>query len=114
VPESVMPNYPWLLSTPLDLSDLTDRLKALRKVGVPYSLTDAEYKANVAQFGETVARQLHIPDAQKNLLEQANFGNYDGDRSGISEMDALVAYLQVLGTMVDFSKYKDDAFVDNR
>jgi cytochrome c oxidase cbb3-type subunit 2 len=29
-------------------------------------------------------------------------------------MDALVAYLQVLGTMVDFSKYSDDAFVDNR
>jgi cytochrome c oxidase cbb3-type subunit 2 len=101
VPESVMPNYPWLLS-------------ALRKVGVPYSLTQEEYKANVAKFGETVAPLLHIPDAQKNLLEQANFGNYDGDRSGISEMDALVAYLQVLGTMVDFSKYNDDAFVNDR
>jgi len=109
-----MPNYPWLLSTPLDLSDITGRLKALRKVGVPYSLTQAEYDANVAKFGETVAPQLHIPDAQKNLVEQANFGNYDGDRSGISELDALVAYLQVLGTMVDFSKYTDDAFVEFR
>ena len=88
-------------------------MKALRKVGVPYSPTQEEYKANVAKFGETVALP-HIPDARKNLLEQANFGNYDGDRSGISEMDALVAYLQVLGTMVDFSKYNDDAFVDNR
>jgi len=71
-------------------------MKALRKVGVPYSLSQAEYDANVTKFGETVARQLHIPDAQKNLVEQANFGNYDGDRSGISEMDALVAYLQML------------------
>jgi len=114
VPESVMPNYPWLLSTPLDLSDLTNRLKALRKVGVPYSLSQAEYDANVTKFGETVAGQLHIPDAQKNLIEQAAFGNYDGDRTGISEMDALVAYLQVLGTMVDFSKYTDDAFVKFR
>jgi len=114
VPESVMPNYPWLLATKLDISDTAARMRALRKVGVPYSLSQAEYDANVAKFGETVARQLHIPDAQKNLVEQANFGNYDGDRSGVSEMDALVAYLQVLGTMVDFSKYSDDAFVDVR
>ncbi len=114
VPESVMPNYPWLLATPLDLSDITGRLQALRKVGVPYSSTQVEYDASVTKFGETVAAQLHIPDAQKNLVTQANFGNYDGDRSSISEMDALVAYLQVLGTMVDFSKYSDDAFVDNR
>lgn len=114
VPESVMPNYPWLLSTQLDISDTAARMKALRKVGVPYSLSQAEYGANVTNFGETVARQLHIPDARKNLVEQANFGNYDGDRSGISEMDALVAYLQMLGTMVDFSKYADDAFVETR
>ena len=114
VPESVMPNYPWILSTPLDISDAALRMKAQRRVGVPYSLTEAEYKANVAKFGETVARQLHIPDAQKNLVEQANFGNYDGDKSGVSEMDALVAYLQVLGTMVDFSKLKDDEFVQYR
>ena len=114
VPESVMPNYPWLLSTQLDISDTAARMKALRKVGVPYSLSQAEYGANVTNFCETVARQLHIPDAQKNLVEQANFGNYDGDRSGISEMDALVAYLQMLGTMVDFSKYADDAFVETR
>ena len=109
-----MPNYPWLLSTPLDISDVALRLKALRSVGVPYSATEAEYKANVKQFGEVVAKQLHIPDAQKNLLEQANFGNYDGNKAGVSEMDALVAYLQVLGTMVDFSKYKDDEFVKDR
>jgi cytochrome c oxidase cbb3-type subunit 2 len=114
VPESVMPTFPWLLETPLDTSDIEDRMKALRKVGVPYSLTQAEYNANVKRFGETVARELNIPDAQKNLIEQANFGNYDGDRSGISEMDALVAYLQVLGTMVDFSKYPDDEFVKYR
>ncbi|MEW5965657.1 MAG: cytochrome-c oxidase, cbb3-type subunit II [Pseudomonadota bacterium] len=114
VPESVMPNYPWLLTTPLDISDIEGRMKALRKVGVPYSLTQAEYDANVEKFGASVARQLHIPDGRKNLVEQANFGNYDGDRSGISEMDALVAYLQVLGTMVDFSKYSDDAFVEYR
>jgi cytochrome c oxidase cbb3-type subunit 2 len=114
VPVSVMPAYPWLLSTELDISDTSDRMMALRAVGVPYSANDTEYKANVDKFGEDVAKQLHIPNAQANLVTQANFGNYDGDRSSISEMDAMVAYLQVLGTMVDFSKYKNDEFVKYR
>ena len=51
VPESVMPNYPWLLATTLDTSDLVDRLRAQRAVGVPYSLTELEYQKNVKRFG---------------------------------------------------------------
>ncbi|MEW5789834.1 MAG: cytochrome-c oxidase, cbb3-type subunit II, partial [Pseudomonadota bacterium] len=41
-------------------------------------------------------------------------GNFDGDRASVSEMDALVAYLQVLGTMVDFSKVKPEDLVKYR
>lgn len=114
VPQSVMPNYPWLLTTELDISDITDRMKALRDVGVPYSLNKDEYEANVKKFGVKTAKMLNIADARKNLIAQAQQGNYDGDRSSISEMDALVAYLQVLGTMVDFRKYGDDEFVKYR
>ena len=114
VPESVMPNYPWLVATRLDYSDIVERMMALRETGVPYSLTEAEYQRNVKKFGEAVAKEMHIPYAQKNLVEQAESGNYDGDRTNITEMDALVAYLQVLGTMVDFSKYDDDHFVQYR
>jgi cytochrome c oxidase cbb3-type subunit 2 len=113
VQESVMPNYPWLMSA-LDYSDVGDRLRALRTTGVPYSTTQAEYDANVKQFGADVAKQLHIPDAQKNLVAQAQEGNYDGDRASVTEMDALVAYLQVLGTMVDFSKVKPEDLVKFR
>ena len=113
VPESVMPNYPWLMQL-LDQSDIASRMKALRAVGVPYSLTEAEREANVKKFGAEVAAQLHIADAKKNLVEQANLGNYDGDRAGVSEMDALVAYLQVLGTMVDFTKVDADELVRSR
>lgn len=113
VPESVMPNYPWLMQL-LDQSDIANRMKALRAVGVPYSLTEAEREANVKKFGEQVAAQLHIADAKKNLVEQANLGNYDGNKAGVSEMDALVAYLQVLGTMVDFSKLDEDELVRSR
>ncbi len=114
VPESVMPNYPWLLETKLDISDVGDRMRALRVVGVPYSANQEEYDRNVKQFGEKVAKTLVIADAQKNLVAQAQEGNYDGDRSSVSEMDALVAYLQVLGTMVDFSKIKPEELVKFR
>jgi cytochrome c oxidase cbb3-type subunit 2 len=114
VPESVMPNYPWLLTTPLDTTNLADRLKALRTTGVPYSANKAEYDNNVQEFGAEVAKQLHIPDAQKNLIEQAQTGKYDGNAADVTEMDAMVAYLQVLGTMVDFSKLDNDSFVKFR
>ena len=114
VPQSVMPNYPWLAENELDYSDLSDRLKALRATGVPYSISKAEYKNNVAEFGEGVAQSLHIPDAESNLVGQAKQGNFDTNPLNITEMDALVAYLQVLGTMVDFKKYDDDYFVKFR
>jgi cytochrome c oxidase cbb3-type subunit 2 len=113
VPESVMPNYPWLM-TALDYADVADRLRALRTTGVPYSATTAEHEANVKQFGAEVAETLRIDRAQENLVAQAQAGNYDGDRSSVSEMDALVAYLQVLGTMVDFSKVKPEDLVKYR
>ena len=114
VPQSVMPNYPWLAKTELDHSDLELRLKALRNTGVPYSVSEAEYERNVKEFGEPVAKTLRSPDAQNNLVAQAQQGNYDTNPAKLTEMDALVAYLQVLGTMVDFKKYDDDYFVQFR
>ncbi len=114
VPESVMPNYPWLLQNKLDTTDIRKRMQVLRMVGVPYSASQAEYERNVATFGEEVAKTLRIEDAEKNLLSQAQLNNYDNNKNDVSEMDALVAYMQVLGTMVDFSKFDDDEFVKFR
>jgi len=114
VPQSVMPNYPWLGKTDLDYSDITLRMKALRTTGVPYSESKAEYEQNVKEFGEDVAKTLVIADAEKNLVAQAQLGNYDTNEGNITELDALIAYLQVLGTMVDFKKYDDDYFVKFR
>ena len=114
VPESIMPSYPWLLKNDLDYSDIDARLRALRTVGVPYSTNDEEYAANVEKFGVEVAEMLDINKAEKNLLAQAQSQNWDGDNTKLSEMDALVAYLQVLGTMVDFSKYDEGYFAEFR
>ena len=114
VPESIMPGYPWLLETPLDYSDMADRMRALSIVGVPYSDTEEEYLANVDQFGEDMARQFDIHNAEQSLLAQAQSENWDGDRTRVTEMDALVAYLQVLGTMVDFTQYDEGYFAEFR
>ncbi|MDR2220822.1 MAG: cytochrome-c oxidase, cbb3-type subunit II [Methylobacillus sp.] len=110
---SVMPNYPWLMD-PLDTSDIAARMKALRTVGVPYSSGEEEYQRNVQTFGEEVAKTLRIEDAEANLKEQAQTGNYDGNKADVTEMDAMVAYLQVLGTMVDFKQFDDDYFATFR
>lgn len=114
VPESIMPNYPWLAENKLKFSDIQDRMIALKKVGVPYSRTSAEYEKNVERFGEAVAKQLDINMAEQNLVAQATEGDYDGNYAQITEMEALVAYLQVLGTMVDFSKFDEDHFIQFR
>jgi len=114
VPESIMPNYPWLLKNDLDYSDIADRMRALKKVGVPYSESKAEYEANVKEFGAEVAEMLDIQKAQENLIKQAQTGNYDGIPNRITEMEAMVAYLQMLGTLVDFSQYDEGHFVQFR
>ena len=114
VPQSIMPNYQWLLENDLDYSDVQDRMRALKVTGVPYSETQQEYDSNVAEFGVDVADQLDILRAEENLMRQALANNYDGLHGRITEMDALVAYLQVLGTMVDFSKYDEGYFTDFR
>ena len=114
VPESIMPIYPWLLKNDLDYSDIADRMRALKKVGVPYSESKAEYEANVKEFGAEVAEMLDIQKAQDNLIKQAQTGNYDGIPNRITEMEAMVAYLQMLGTLVDFSQYDEGHFVQFR
>lgn len=114
VPQSIMPNYPWLMDTDLDFSDVQDRMRALKMTGVPYSETQAEYDRNIADFGVEVADQLDILRAEENLMKQALKNDYDGQPARITEMDALVAYLQVLGTMVDFSRYDEGYFTEFR
>jgi len=105
VPESVMPKYGFLLNREVDTQDLQAKLETHAMVGVPY--TSDMIEAAKADF----AAQAD-PDADSSGLEEryakANVQNFDG-KPGISEMDALVAYLQVLGTMVDFSTFQPDA-----
>jgi len=107
VPESVMPPYAFLEKTPLDYGNIAEELKANRTVGVPY--TDAMI-ANAD--ADLVAQATPDSDGVQALLKRypkANVRRFAGDPEQISEADALIAYLQVLGTMVDFKSYQAEA-----
>lgn len=114
VPESIMPNYPWLLENDLDYENIADHLSALRSTGVPYSSNSLEFDRNVAAHGEEMAKMLDIDRAPESLEAQARENDYDGLPERITEMEALVAYLQILGAMVDFSQYEESHFVEFR
>lgn len=103
VPESIMPSYEFLISREAKLSDIGDHLKALRIVGVPY--TDEQ----IANAYIDAMAQANTEDVDANVAglkarygDKVNARNFD-NKPVVSEMDALIAYLQVLGTMVDFS-----------
>ena len=67
-----------------------------------------------AGFGPAVAAQLDINNAERNLIDAAENEDFDGNPGRLSEMDALVAYLQMLGTLVDFSQYEEGYFAEFR
>ena len=102
VPESIMPGYSWMKDRPLKYTDIQDHMKTLKIVGVPY--TDDQ----IANAKADLEAQKN-PDADVAGLAKrypkAVVANFTGNK-GVTEMDALVAYLQVLGTMVDFTKYQ--------
>lgn len=114
VPESIMPNYPWLQKNELHYSDISARMRSLKKTGVPYSESPEEYQKNVEKFGAEIAAELDINNAERNLVAAAEAEDFDGNPNRLSEMDALVAYLQMLGTLVDFNQYEEGYFAEFR
>ena len=103
VPESIMPPYKVLNDRDLDYSNVEAWMKANRAVGVPYSdemieNAVADLKAQVDPFSDNY-------DAFLARYPKAQVRAFDGDPETLTEMDAVIAYLQVLGTMVDFSTY---------
>jgi cytochrome c oxidase cbb3-type subunit 2 len=99
VPESIMPKYGFLAETDLNAGDMTTHLKALSRVGVPYTdkdleLANADLKAQADPEADTADLLKRYPKAQAR--------DFDGNPARLTEMDALVAYLQMLGTLVDF------------
>jgi cytochrome c oxidase cbb3-type subunit 2 len=99
VPESVMPQYPFLAEKDLKAGDMVEHLKTLNVVGVPYT------KKDIAQANVDLSAQAD-PDANAGdflkRYPKAQIRDYDGNPARLTELDALIAYLQMIGTLVDF------------
>ncbi len=98
VPESLMPRYAFLANREVDPTRVARHLRANKTVGTPYT---EEQVANVAADLAAQADVNAEPEALAKRYPKAVQVQGDGRR--VTEMDALVAYLQVLGTMVDFT-----------
>lgn len=111
VPESVMPKYAFMMNNVIDGQYIADKLSTNALVGVPY--TEAMIENAVADFAaqadpnaDTAGLQERYGTAAFGHLD-VNVSNFDGQPE-LTEMDAIIAYLQVLGTMVDFTTFIPD------
>lgn len=105
VPESIMPSYAFMAERPLDYSDIDAHLRTLKFIGVPYT------NEMIANAKADVESQKN-PDADTaGLLKRypkAIVSNFDGEPGKVTELDAVIAYLQMLGTLVDFRNVKPE------
>ena len=106
VPESIMPAYGFLENRMLDGRHIEDLLRAHRMVGVPY--TDEMLENARADFLAQIDPDGDYDGLIERYGDTVNIRNFDG-QPGISEADALIAYMQMLGTLVDFSTFTPDA-----
>jgi cytochrome c oxidase cbb3-type subunit 2 len=108
VPGSIMPAYPWLAKTALDPREVRAGMKVLALQGVPYTveMIDNAEKDFVAQ----ATTDSPDADALARRYPKAQARKFSGAPAGpVNEADALIAYLQMLGTLVDFKVYDDKA-----
>jgi cytochrome c oxidase cbb3-type subunit 2 len=107
VPGSVMPTYGFLAKTELDYSHIAEDLKVQALIGVPYT---PDMIANAVQDVATQAT-TDSPDAADltKRYPKVQVRDFDGNPGTVTEADALIAYLQMMGTQVDFSLYDDKA-----
>ena len=104
VPESVMPGYRFLAETPLRTDNFAAHLIANRRVGVPY--TDDMVSNAATDLLAQASPDAPSADAVTQRYPKAQVRDFDGDPGHLTEMDALVAYLQMLGTLVDLKAFK--------
>jgi cytochrome c oxidase cbb3-type subunit 2 len=105
VPESIMPSYSFLADAELNADDIAGHLEANATVGVPY--TDGQIENAQADFLAQAD-----PEADTSGIEERyakiSIRDFDGDPARLTEMDALVSYLQMLGTLVDLEAYRQN------
>ena len=107
VPGSIMPSYHWLESTELDNTHIDDDLRVQAALGVPY--TAEMIAAAVADLRTQATTDAADADSLVKRYPKAQVRDFDGNPQRVTEADALIAYLQMLGTHVDFKLYDNKA-----
>ncbi len=103
VPETIMPGYPFLAQTKLKYANIALDLRTNQIIGVPY--TDQQVENAIADLKAQLDEDSDGYDAFIERYPSAQVRDFDGNSAQITELDALIAYLQMLGTLVDFSLY---------
>ncbi|MEQ1943887.1 cytochrome-c oxidase, cbb3-type subunit II [Mesorhizobium sp. VNQ89] len=111
VPESNMPSYAFLARTTLRTGDLSESLEVQRMLGVPYTPEMVENAARDA-FGQAFPDASEAAGVVERYGEATNVSSFGGVSGKLTEMDALVAYLQILGRLTD-AAYKNTAAPEN-
>ena len=107
VPGSIMPPYAFLEQTGLDYKHIAKDMKVQAELGVPY--TKEDIADAIADVKTQAMPDSPNADALRKRYPKANVRDFDGDPARITEADALIAYLQMLGTEVNFKLYSDKA-----
>jgi cytochrome c oxidase cbb3-type subunit 2 len=102
VPESVMPRYGWLARNELGLEDMDLHLRAQQRVGVPYS-DDMVKNAALDAYGQANPDSDRADGVVARYGDATNIRTFDGDPARVTELDALIAYLQILGRLTDIA-----------
>jgi cytochrome c oxidase cbb3-type subunit 2 len=102
-----MPSYSWLAQTELDLTSIATDLKVQALLGVPYT----KEMIDNARADVAIQASTDNPDSidLAKRYPKVQSRDFDGNPGRVSEEDALIAYLQMLGTQVDFKLYSDKA-----
>ncbi|TNE35267.1 MAG: cytochrome-c oxidase, cbb3-type subunit II [Alphaproteobacteria bacterium] len=100
VPPSVMPSYRWLGETELSRQDLVLDLKALQRLGVPYS-EEMVTNATADAYGQAMPDSDEAEGVAERYGDATHIRDFDGNRQKVTELDALIAYLQILGRLTD-------------
>ncbi|WP_334129305.1 cytochrome-c oxidase, cbb3-type subunit II [Sneathiella sp.] len=100
VPESIMPQYSWLAKNELKRRDLALHLRTQQKLGVPYTDEMVE-NAIMDAYGQAMPDTDAADGVLERYGETTNVRTFDGDPTKVTELDALIAYLQILGRLTD-------------
>ena len=104
VPTSIMPRYAYLARTDLRIDDLGKHLAALKTLGVPYT-DEMIANATADALGQASPETDLAAGVADRYGEATTISAFDGTPGGPTEMDALVAYLQILGRLTDVAQF---------